>query len=65
MSRLMLRASCAFLLIAAVCCQSRFSIAKQADNDWYKRVAPEKCLSYVAWNSDAEETIEGLSLIHI
>ena len=59
MSRLMLRASCAFLLIAAVCCQSRFSIAKQADNDWYKRVAPEKCLSYVAWNSDAEETIEG------
>ena len=59
MSQLILRASCAIFLLIGVVYQTQASAAQQADADWYKRVAPEKCVSYVAWNNDAEKTIEG------
>ena len=59
MSQLIVRASCAIFLLIGVVYQTQASAAQQADADWYKRVAPEKCVSYVAWNNDAEKTIEG------
>ena len=79
MSQLILRVLCAIFLLIGVGYQTQVGAAQQADADWYKRVAPEKCISYVAWNNDAEKVIEGnatqelmadpdvraLSLIHI
>lgn len=60
MSQLILRASCALFLIIGIFCP-RTGVAQQANADWYKRAAPEKCLSYIAWNGDAEQPIEGNS----
>ena len=61
MLQLILRASCAIFLFIGVVYQTQVGAAQQADADWYKRVAPEKCVSYVAWNNDAEKPIEGNS----
>ena len=59
MSQLILRVLCAIFLLIGVGYQTQVGAAQQADADWYKRVAPEKCISYVAWNNDAEKVIEG------
>ena len=61
MSQLILRVLCAIFLLIGVGYQTQVGAAQQADADWYKRVAPEKCVSYVAWNNDAEKPIEGNS----
>ena len=54
-----MRVLCAIFLLIGVGYQTQVGAAQQADADWYKRVAPEKCISYVAWNNDAEKVIEG------
>ena len=59
MSRFILRAACAIFLLIGVGYQTQVGAAQQADADWFKRAAPEKCVSYVAWNNDAEKLIEG------
>ena len=59
MSQSLLRASCAIFLLIGVGYQTQVVAAQQADADWYKLAAPEKCVSYVAWNNGAEKLIKG------
>lgn len=59
MSQFLMRASCAIFLLVGMSCQTQVGVAQQTNADWYKRVAPEKCVSYVAWNNDAEKPIDG------
>ena len=59
MIRFNLRTSYALSLLVLMFAQLQSVQAKQADADWYKRAAPETCVSYVAWNSEAEKPIEG------
>ncbi|MDB2686992.1 DUF1559 domain-containing protein [Mariniblastus sp.] len=59
MLQLLLRASCALSLSILMLAQPQTGTAQQVNADWYKRVAPEKCVSYIAWNNDPEKPIEG------
>lgn len=54
-----LRASCAVTFFVLVLVQPQTGNCQQVDSDWYKRAAPEKCVSYIAWNSAPEKPIAG------
>ena len=53
------RASCAIFLLVIIFTQPPTGAAQQTDANWYKRAAPEECVSYIAWNSEVEKPIEG------
>ena len=59
MLQLISRASCSLALLILMLVQPQTGHAQQVDADWYKRAAPEQCVSYLAWNSGPEKPIEG------
>ena len=59
MLQLFLRASCSLSFLILMLAEPQIGHAQQVGAAWYKNAAPEKCVSYIAWNNSPEKPIEG------